>query len=130
MRERREWTRGAAYSFFIVPPDIPRDAPIMGRIGLSGVVRGAFQNAFLGYWMANEWAGTGLMTEAVNLTVDFAFRALHLHRVQAAVMPRNLASLRVLEKIGFRREGLAERYLKIAGVWEDHIIFATTADER
>ena len=104
--------------------------PIVGRMSLGGILRGVFQNAYLGYWIDAEHQGHGLMTEAVQAGVDFAFREGGLHRVQAAVMPRNVASVRVLEKVGFRREGYAERYLCIAGVWEDHLIFARTSDER
>jgi ribosomal-protein-alanine N-acetyltransferase len=69
------------------------------------------------------------MTEAVRAATTFAFAFARLHRVQAAVMPSNRASQRVLEKAGFRREGLAERYLCIAGAWQDHFVFAVTADE-
>jgi len=93
------------------------------------VLRGAFQNAYLGYWIDGERQGRGLTTEAVVAATSFAFEAAGLHRVQAAVMPRNLASQRVLEKAGYRREGVAERYLCIAGRWEDHQIFALTAEE-
>src|SRR5262249_20067122 len=71
----------------------------------------------------------GLMSEAVAATLSWAFSAVRLHRVQAAVMPRNTASLRVVARVGFRREGVAERYLCIAGSWEDHVIFAVTAEE-
>ncbi len=70
-----------------------------------------------------------MCTEAVGLVVRFAFDRLALHRVQAAVMPRNLGSIRVLEENGFRREGLAPRYLQIDGRWEDHLIFAGTAED-
>jgi [ribosomal protein S5]-alanine N-acetyltransferase len=99
--------------------------PIVGATRLSMVHRGAWQNASLGYWVAQDRCRRGIGTSAVGMTVAFAFDELGLHRVQAAVMP-----LRVLAKNGFRREGLAERYLQIAGVWEDHLIFAITAEER
>jgi ribosomal-protein-alanine N-acetyltransferase len=69
------------------------------------------------------------MTEAVRATTMFAFRAAGLHRVQAAVMPRNASSQRVMDKVGYRREGMAQRYLCIAGAWEDHLVFAMTAEE-
>jgi ribosomal-protein-alanine N-acetyltransferase len=73
--------------------------------------------------------GQGLMTEAVVAAVGFAFDGLDLHRVQAAIMPRNRASQRVVEKVGFRSEGLAQRYLCIAGAWEDHLLFGLTSEE-
>jgi [ribosomal protein S5]-alanine N-acetyltransferase len=127
LRNRREWKQGAAYVLYIAPRD--DDAHVIGRIALGGVLRGAFQNAYLGYWIDVEEQGKGLMTEAVTAATSFAFSSTGLHRVQAAVMPRNLASQRVLEKVGYRREGMAERYLCIAGSWEDHQIFAVTAEE-
>ena len=102
---------------------------LVGRIQLTGISRGPFENAFLGYFVAERHNGRGYATEAVRQAVDFAFGELGLHRVQAAVVPRNVASARVLEKAGFREEGLALRYLQIAGVWEDHRLYAVTAEE-
>ncbi len=127
VRYRREWKRGESYVLLVTKRVLGE--PIVGRMSLGGIMRGVFQNAYLGYWIDAEHQGQGLMTEAVEAGVAFAFREAGLHRVQAAVMPRNVASVRVLEKLGFRREGLAERYLCIAGVWEDHLIFARTSDE-
>jgi ribosomal-protein-alanine N-acetyltransferase len=101
----------------------------MGRIRFGGVVRGAFSSAYLGYWIDGESQSQGYMTEALRDAVSFAFGAAGLHRVQAAVMPRNTASLRVLAKLGFRKEGESLRYLQIAGRWEDHHLFAVTAEE-
>ncbi|MFN2589369.1 MAG: GNAT family N-acetyltransferase [Actinomycetota bacterium] len=103
---------------------------LVGRIALANVVRGAWQNATLGYFVGEQWGRRGYATEAVRQVLDFAFGPGRLHRVQAAVMPRNTASIRVLEKNGFRYEGLARRYLQIAGVWEDHRIFAITPEDR
>jgi [ribosomal protein S5]-alanine N-acetyltransferase len=100
------------------------DSELVGRIALSQIFRGIFQNGYLGYSIAERWNGQGLATEAVGLTLDFAFGDLDLHRVQAAVMPRNKGSIRVLEKNGFREEGYAVGYLCINGIWEDHRIFA------
>jgi ribosomal-protein-alanine N-acetyltransferase len=101
---------------------------LVGRIALSQVFRGVFQNAYLGYSTAERWNGRGFASEAVGLALGYAFEEAGLHRVQAAVMPRNAGSIRVLEKNGFREEGYAVRYLCINGVWEDHRIFARTAD--
>ena len=100
---------------------------LVGRITLNQVVRGVFQNAYLGYSIGRRWNGRGFATEAVRQALDFAFGEAGLHRVQAAVMPRNMGSIRVLEKNGFREEGYAVGYLCINGVWEDHRIFARTA---
>ena len=128
LRNRREWKQGVSYVLFIAPRD--DESLLIGRIALGGVLRGAFHNAYLGYWMDAERQGLGLMTEAVAAATAFAFDSAGLHRVQAAVMPQNLASQRVLAKAGYRREGVAERYLCIAGRWEDHVLFALTAEER
>jgi ribosomal-protein-alanine N-acetyltransferase len=103
------------------------DGELVGRIALNNLVRGVFQNAYLGYSIGERWNGQGLATEAVALAVEFAFEGIGLHRVQAAVMPRNAGSIRVLQKNGFREEGYAVGYLCINGVWEDHRIFARTA---
>ena len=111
------------YSFGIFAPEL------VGRVALSEVVRGVFGNAFLGYFVDEAANGRGYATSAVRDAVRFAFGEMGLHRVQAAVMPRNVASVRVVEKAGFRDEGYAERYLCINGVWEDHRIFAITREE-
>jgi [ribosomal protein S5]-alanine N-acetyltransferase len=102
---------------------------LVGRIALSAVFRRAWQNANLGYYVAREHNGKGYATEAVRLTVGYAFGEAGLHRVQAAVIPRNAASARVVVKAGLRLEGRALRYLRINGAWEDHDIYAVTADE-
>jgi ribosomal-protein-alanine N-acetyltransferase len=102
------------------------ESELVGRIALSQIFRGIFQNAYLGYSIAERWNGQGLATEAVGVAMELAFGELGLHRVQAAVMPRNIGSIRVLEKNGFREEGYAVGYLCINGVWEDHRIFART----
>jgi ribosomal-protein-alanine N-acetyltransferase len=102
---------------------------MIGRIRFGGVVRGAFSNAYLGYWIDAEHQSKGYMTEALRSAVSFAFDDLGLHRVQAAVMPKNIPSLRVLAKLGFRKEGESLRYLQIAGRWEDHHLFAVTVEE-
>ncbi len=113
-----------SYAFFI--SDAAFDT-LLGGITLSNVRRGAAQVATLGYWTGAPYAGSGKMQEAVETILPFAFRVLQLHRVEAASMPSNAASLRVLEKTGFTREGLARHYLKINGVWEDHYLHARLA---
>jgi [ribosomal protein S5]-alanine N-acetyltransferase len=127
LRYRKEWKGGQAYVLLVTPREDERR--VLGRVALGGIQRGALLNAHLGYWIDVEHEGRGLMTEAVQEATAFAFAALGLHRVQAAVMPRNAGSQRVLEKTGFRQEGLAQRYLCIAGAWEDHVIYAVTAEE-
>ena len=114
-----------AYSFGI----FTQDDRLVGTLNLSNVVRGVWQNATIGYFVDEALNGRGFATEAIRLAVRLAFEKLGLHRIQAAVMPRNPASVRALEKAGFRPEGESLRYLKIAGVWEDHLMFAITAED-
>ena len=99
------------------------DGAIAGIVNLSNIVRGAFDSANLGYFVAREHNGRGLATEAVAAVVEHAFEHAGLHRVEAGTLVDNLGSQRVLEKNGFERIGLAPRYLKIAGEWRDHILF-------
>jgi [ribosomal protein S5]-alanine N-acetyltransferase len=126
-RARRQWREDAAYTFLIAARE--RGWPLIGYVRLSSVERRPFHNAYLGYWMAADRQGHGLMTEAVGLVLSFAFETAGLHRVQAAAVPRNAASRRVLRKAGFREEGMALRYLEIAGRWEDHVLHALTREE-
>jgi ribosomal-protein-alanine N-acetyltransferase len=121
----RAWDDDREYTFGVALAN----GELVGRVRLSVVVRGPWQNANMGYYVDQASNGRGICTEAVGLVVGFAFDRLRLHRVQAAVMPRNTPSLRVLEKNGFRREGLAPSYLRINGAWEDHIILARTAGD-
>jgi [ribosomal protein S5]-alanine N-acetyltransferase len=102
---------------------------LVGRISLGGISRGALQNAYLGYGIDIEAGGRGYATQAVKLAVRVAFDDLGLHRVQAAVVPENTASARVLLKVGFLEEGLARRYLFLDGQWKDHRMFALTVDD-
>jgi ribosomal-protein-alanine N-acetyltransferase len=108
---------------------VEHEGMMVGRVTLSDVRRGRAQSAVLGYWIAEEWRGRGFAAAAARLAVEFAFFEAGLHRVEAGVMPRNAASIRVLEKAGFREEGLNVRLLRINGVWEDHKLFAITAEE-
>jgi ribosomal-protein-alanine N-acetyltransferase len=105
------------------------DDELVGRVQLSGISPSPFENAYLGYFVSERHNGRGYATAGVRLAVGAALGELELHRVQAAVIPRNVPSIRVLEKAGFRKEGLALRYLQIAGVWEDHVLYAVTAEE-
>lgn len=106
---------------------------MVGLFALNEIVRGVFQSAHASWQVGAGHMGRGLGTEGVRGILDIAFDAdpegLGLHRVQANIMPSNAASLRIAEKLGFRREGLAARYLKIAGQWEDHVMLALTREE-
>lgn len=97
---------------------------LIGTVDLFQVERGAIQGAWLGYCIDYKYQGCGYATEAVKRMIDFAFYDLRLHRVEASAMPKNEASIRVLEKAGFHREGLSQKNVKIQGVWEDHYLYA------
>lgn len=96
------------------------DDAIVGLINLSQIFRKSFQNAYLGYQLFAGYTGRGYMTEAVELILRYAFSELGLHRVEANVQPTNAASIRVLRRSGFTKEGFSRRYLKIGGRWRDH----------
>nr|WP_281170156.1 GNAT family N-acetyltransferase [Paenibacillus pinihumi] len=94
---------------------------IIGMIALSNIVRGPFQSCYLGYRLDQGEVNQGFMTESLARVIRYAFDELRLHRIEANIMPRNSASLKMVEKLGFSSEGLARKYLKINGIWEDHI---------
>ncbi|GAB7303675.1 GNAT family N-acetyltransferase [Clavibacter michiganensis] len=105
------------------------DGSVAGRINLNGIVRGAFESCAMGYWLAADGTGRGLATSAVDAAVALAFGELGLHRVEAGTLLHNAASQAVLARTGFTRYGLAPRYLRIAGVWQDHVLFQRLADD-
>ncbi|MEX0664939.1 MAG: GNAT family protein [Acidimicrobiia bacterium] len=115
----------AAYGFGI----FLRKGRFIGEVSLGSVQRGPFQSANVGYWIDEAEAGRGFMPEAVALVIRFAFEELGLHRVEAAIVPRNKASRRVVKKLGLRDEGTSDRFLQIRGVWEDHARYAITAED-
>jgi ribosomal-protein-alanine N-acetyltransferase len=121
-RGREEAKAGTDFTFFIFIRDGGEER-LAGGITLSNIRRRAAQFVTLGYWMGQEYAGRGLMTEAVGIILPFVFDTLGLHRIHAAFLPNNTASRRVLEKNGFREEGFAENYLQIDGKWCDHVLF-------
>jgi ribosomal-protein-alanine N-acetyltransferase len=120
----RERQLGTGYGFGIF-----LDGGLAGEITLSSIQRGPFQNAFIGYWIDRKLAGQGLVPEATVVVLRFAFEELGLHRVEIAIVPRNMPSRRVVEKLGLREESLAQRYLEIDGKWEDHVRYAITSEE-
>jgi len=97
---------------------------LVGGVTLCNVRRGVTQSCTLGYWIGAQYAQQGYMTAAVRAVVPYVFDSLDLHRLEAACLPTNTASMRLLEKTGFRREGLARRYLRINGGWQDHLLYA------
>ncbi|HRH44348.1 MAG TPA: GNAT family protein [Pyrinomonadaceae bacterium] len=96
------------------------DNTIVGAINLTQIFRKAFQNAYLGYSLGVNFTGKGFMTEAIDLILGHAFENLKLHRIEANVQPQNLASIKVLQRSGFTKEGFSRKYLKIDDVWCDH----------
>ena len=96
---------------------------------MSSIQRGPFQTGHVGYWIDRQLAGRGYVPEAVVVVLAFAFDTIALHRVEISIIPRNYASLRVVEKLGLRSEGIAQKYLEIDGNWEDHAKFAITSEE-
>lgn len=133
-RQDREWREGSGYAFliFLRDPAAPeaenaRALRLVGAVTLNDVQRGIAQKATLGYWIGLPYAGQGLMTEAVQLVLDFAFQTLRLHRVEASCLPHNEPSARLLASIGFEREGHARGYLRINGRWEDHLLWGKCA---
>ena len=118
-KEKLEYEEKTAFRFYIIPAEQP--TKIIGIIGLNNVVWGAFCSAFLGYKLDKDFINKGYMSMAVEMLTKYAFEELGLHRIEANVMPKNKASLRVLEKNDFMNEGISKYYLNINGVWEDHI---------
>lgn len=122
-REARD-DLGYAYLVFEAESDT-----LIGGLTLSNVRRGVTQSAMLGYWLGLPFVGRGRMTAAVRAVLPQAFETLRLHRVEAAVQPGNARSVGVLNRAGFTEEGLARRYLKINGAWQDHLLFAILAED-
>lgn len=125
-RYQAEVREDRAYPFFVFRQS---DYLLVGGITLSNVTRGMTQTATLGYWMGERHAGRGYMTRAVQALAPFAFGTLNLHRLEAACLPHNHPSMRLLEKAGFRREGLARGLVCINGRWQDHIVFALLSND-
>jgi ribosomal-protein-alanine N-acetyltransferase len=123
---QREAREDLGYAFLIFRDG---DDRLLGGLTLSNVRRGVTQAAVLGYWLGEPFVQQGYMAAAVGVIAGFAFDELRLHRLEAATMPTNAASIRVLERNGFRREGIARRLLKINGAWEDHVLHALVAEE-
>nr|WP_313897340.1 GNAT family protein [Bacillus cereus group sp. BfR-BA-01380] len=113
------------YSFGIY---LNETGELIGSVTLSGVLRGPLQSCFIGYNLGKHHNGKGYMTEAVKLVVSYAFDELKLHRIEAGVMPHNIGSIKVLEKSGFHKEGIARENVKINGRWTDHQVLAIVND--
>jgi ribosomal-protein-alanine N-acetyltransferase len=112
-----------------LPFVIEVDGEILGQLNVANILYGSVSSAVIGYWIAPEAAGKGAVPTAVALATDYLFNVVGLHRVEIDIRPENVASLRVVQKLGFRYEGLKERYIHINGAWRDHFVFALTHEE-
>lgn len=120
----RERNTDHAYPFGVFVND-----ELAGEVNINNVTRGALQSATIGYWIDQRLAGNGYIAEAVVVAMRFAFEQVQLHRLEICIVPRNARSRRVMEKLDVREEGIAMRYLEIAGTWEDHIRYGITIEE-
>ncbi len=120
----RDAAAGLAYGFGVFV-----DHRLSGEVNLNHVVRGAMQSGTIGYWIDQARAGRSLIAESVVVLAGFAFEQLDLHRLEICIVPRNHNSRRVMEKLEIREEGVAERFLEINGVWEDHVRYGFTVEE-
>ncbi len=125
-RYQREMRSGTGYPFFIFSPD---GETLLGGVTLGQIQRGVSQSGVLGYWMGERYAAKGFMTAAVRAVVSFSFDTLQLNRIDAACLPNNTASVRLLEKVGFSREGYARQYLCIDGRWQDHLLYGLVRND-
>ena len=116
-----------AYAFLVFRNE---DHGLLGGLTLANLRRGVAQAGSIGYWIGEPYARQGYMSAALRVVVPFAFESLRLHRLEAACIPSNAASVRLLEKCGFTREGYAREYLCINGVWADHLLFGRLKDDR
>jgi ribosomal-protein-alanine N-acetyltransferase len=124
----RDLREDLGYAFFLFRNS---DDALLGGVTLSNVRRGVTQACTLGYWVGAPFARQGFMTAGVEAVIPFVFDTLRLHRLEAACIPGNEASKRLLERTGFSYEGLARSYLKINGMWQDHLLYALVEnDER
>src|SRR6478752_1592126 len=112
-----------------MPFTVTYEGSLVGQLTVGGIVWGSLRTAFIGYWIDERVAGRGIMPTAVALAVDHCIGTLGLHRVEVNIRPENAASMRVVEKLGFRDEGLRRRYLHIDGDWRDHRTYALCAED-
>ncbi|MFY9914336.1 MAG: GNAT family protein [Nocardioidaceae bacterium] len=120
----RQGRQGRALPFVVT-----YDGVMVGQLTVTGITWGSARWAQMGYWIDEGHAGRGIMPTAVALACDHCFTVLRLHRIEIAIRPENVASLRVVRKLGFTEIGLAPRYLHINGMWRDHLLFALTGED-
>jgi [ribosomal protein S5]-alanine N-acetyltransferase len=121
--------RSEAHAGRMLPFVVTYEGRLCGQLTVAGITWGSMRSGHIGYWVDRDVAGRGVIPTAVALTVDHCFRTVGLHRIEVCIRPENAPSRRVVEKLGFREEGLRPRYLHIDGAWRDHLVFALTAEE-
>lgn len=127
MRNTQEFSSGVAVPFLLFNRE---DMSLLGGLTVGYIRKGAAQSCMIGYWMGEKHGGHGHMFAALKLVVPYIHTGLQLHRIEAACIPDNWKSVRLLEKAGFEREGLLRKYLKINGEWRDHLMFSRLAGDR
>lgn len=125
-RGREEYRAGYAVPLLLFSRP---DMRLLGGLTIGYIRRGAAQSCMIGYWMGEAHAGQGHMLAALNIAIPYIYGQLQLHRIEAACIPENRKSIRLLEKAGFEREGLLRKYLKINGEWRDHLMFSRLPDD-
>jgi len=123
---QRDLRDGTGYAFFLFRND---DNTLLGGATLTNARRGVSQSISIGYWIGAPHSRQGYMTAALQSLIPFVFKTLGFHRLEAACLPSNTASRKLLENCGFEHEGFARKYLKINGLWQDHLLFAAIDDE-
>lgn len=126
VRNEQEFASGQAVPLFLFHK--PGES-LLGGLTIGHIRRGAGQNCMIGYWMGERHAGRGHMYAALKLAIPYIFSTLELHRIEAACIPDNSRSIRLLEKAGFEREGYLRQYLRINGQWRDHVLFSLLSDD-
>ncbi|MGO4569019.1 GNAT family N-acetyltransferase [Rhizobium sp. 2YAF20] len=125
IRGKQEYNSGQAIPLFI----FHKDGTLLGGVTIGYIRRGAAQSCMIGYWMGERHSGKGHMFAALEMVIPYIFSGLELHRIEAACIPDNERSMRLLEKAGFQREGYLRGYLKINGQWRDHVMFSRLATD-
>lgn len=123
-RMRRDARAGRAIPWAIIV-----DGQFAGQITVGGITYGSLRSAYIGYWIDKEFAGRGIMPAAVAMACDFCLDVMRLHRIEINIRPENTASLRVVEKIGLRKEGERPKFLHIDGEWRDHVTYVVMSGE-
>jgi ribosomal-protein-alanine N-acetyltransferase len=123
------YLRAEARAGRLLPFVVTYEDRLVGQLTVGGIAWGSLASAHIGYWVDSRWAGRGIIPTAVALAVDHSLFTVGLHRIEINIRPENAASLRVVEKLGLREEGLRQRLLHIDGAWRDHRSFAVTTEE-